>query len=184
MAVVRLRPADLRDALRSDGTSLQFQVQVHVPTSALSGVEAFVRWPHPVLGMVGPQEIAQLVAQGVLYVAFDEWVIRTATAQAAKWIAAGVALPLISVNVWEETLRSPDLPRILQHAERLELELPRGAVRDPSLAATAAITFPHHPQSVTERKPGPRATPTGAPRTPPCKTPQSATRARASLLES
>ncbi len=106
MAVVRLRPSDLTAALASDGTSLQFQVQVHVPTGTLAGAEALVRWPHAQLGMVGPQEIAQLVTEGALFERFDEWVIRAAAKQAAEWILDGVPLPLVSVNVWEQTLRS------------------------------------------------------------------------------
>lgn len=138
MAVVRLRPGDLRDALRSDGTSLQFQVQVHVPTRTLAGVEALVRWPHAVLGMVGPQEIVQLVDQGGLHGDFDEWVIRASCAQAAAWRREGVPLPLISVNVFEQSLRRPDLLRVVSGAveaagtppEMLELELPRGAALD------------------------------------------------------
>ena len=132
MAVVRIRPADLRSALAEDGTSLQYQAQVHVPSGTLAGVEAFVRWPHPLYGMVGPQEIVQLVIQGGLHVEFDAWVIRTATAQAKKWIAEGVPLPLIAVNIWDQTLRSPRLLEMVDAAERLELELPRGAASDPA----------------------------------------------------
>lgn len=135
MAVVRLRPADLRAALRSDGTSLQFQVQVHVPTGTLAGVEALVRWPHPQLGMVGVSEIAQLVAQGGLEEEFDAWVIRAASRQAADWIGAGVALPLVSVNIWEATLRSAEFLRVVDEARHLELELPRGAATDPAHVA-------------------------------------------------
>lgn len=135
MAVVRLRPSDLRAALASDGTSLQFQVQVHVPSGTLAGVEALVRWPHPQLGMVGPAEIAQLVIEGGLHESFDAWVVRAASRQAAEWIAAGVALPLVSVNIWEPTLRGAGLPRMVEGARHLELELPRGAVRDPAHAA-------------------------------------------------
>lgn len=135
MAVVRLRPADLRDALRSDGTSLQFQVQVHVPSGTLAGVEALVRWPHFQLGMVGPQEIAQLVMQGGLHAEFDAWVIAAASKQAAEWQRQGVALPLVAVNVWEQTLRSPDLLRMVEGTSGLELELPRGAAADAAHAA-------------------------------------------------
>lgn len=135
MAVVRLRPADLRAALTSDGTSLQFQVQVHVPTGTLAGVEALVRWPHPQLGMVGPSEIAQLVTAASLHEQFDAWVIRAAAKQAAEWIREGVPLPLVSVNIWEQTLRSAELLRIVDGAEHLELELPRGAATDPSHVA-------------------------------------------------
>lgn len=134
MAVVRLRPADLRTALRTDATSLQFQVQVHVPTRSLAGVEAFVRWPHPALGMVGPQEIAQLVIQGGLHVEFDAWVIRTASEQAKRWVAAGVPLPLVAVNVWAESLRGREVLDAVAGTERVELELPRGAAADPAYA--------------------------------------------------
>ena len=132
MAVVRLRPADLREALRNDGTSLQFQVQVHVPTGTLAGVEALVRWPHFQLGMVGPQEIAQLVTQGGLHEEFDTCVIRAASKQAAEWVREGVPLPLVSVNVWEQTLRGPELLRVVEGTRLLELELPRGAAADPA----------------------------------------------------
>ena len=143
MAVVRLRPADLEAALDSDGTSLQFQVQVHVPSGTLAGVEALVRWPHPVLGMVGPQEITQLVDQGALHVEFDEWVLGAACAQMALWQREGVPLPSIGVNVWEPTLRKPDFLRLASAAteragvapEMLEIELPRGAALEPDLVA-------------------------------------------------
>ncbi|MBI2324277.1 MAG: EAL domain-containing protein [Chloroflexi bacterium] len=135
MAVVRLRPADLREALRNDGTSLQFQVQVHVPTGTLAGVEALVRWPHFQYGMIGPQEIAQLVTQGGLHEEFDFWVIRAASKHAAEWVSEGVPLPLVSVNVWEQTLRSPELPGVVEGTRLLELELPRGAAADPAHVA-------------------------------------------------
>lgn len=143
MSVVRLRPEDLRDALASNGTSLQFQVQVHLPTTALAGVEALVRWPHPVLGMVGPQEITQLVDQGGLHAEFDKWVLDAACAQMAQWQREGVPLPLIGVNVWEPTLRQPDFLRLASAAteragiapKMLEIELPRGAALEPAFVA-------------------------------------------------
>lgn len=135
MAVVRLRPADLRAAFATDGTSLQFQVQVHVPTGTLAGVEALVRWPHPQLGMIGPQEIVQLVTQAEMHEEFDAWVIRAARAQAAEWIDRGVPLPLIAVNIREQTLRSSALLRMVDGAERLELELPRGTAAGPTHVA-------------------------------------------------
>ncbi|MGH2378899.1 MAG: EAL domain-containing protein [Candidatus Limnocylindria bacterium] len=143
MSMVRLRPTDLRDALASNGTSLQFQVQVHVPTTALAGVEALVRWPHPLLGMVGPQEITQLVDQGALHAEFDEWVLGAACTQMAAWQREGVPLPLIGVNVWEATLRKPDFLQLTGAAteragiapEMLEIELPRGAALDEGFVA-------------------------------------------------
>ncbi len=135
MAVVRLRPRDLSAALSSDRTSLQFQVQVHVPTGTLAGVEALVRWPHPQLGMVGPQEIAGLVMQGGLHEEFDAWVIRAASAQAQAWIREGVPLPLVAVNIWDQTVRSGALIRAVEGRQRIEIEMPRGITLDPGLVA-------------------------------------------------
>ncbi len=135
MAVVRLRPRDLSAALSSDGTSLQFQVQVHVPTGTLAGVEALVRWPHPQLGMVGPQEIVALVMQGGLHEEFDAWVIRAANAQAEAWIREGVALPLVAVNIWDQTVRSGALMRVVEGTQRIEVEMPRGVTLDPGLVS-------------------------------------------------
>src|SRR5205085_1531449 len=56
MAIVRLRSSDLKQALAAGALSLHYQPQVHIKTGKLAGVEAFVRWPHPVHGMIGPGE--------------------------------------------------------------------------------------------------------------------------------
>ena len=117
MAVVRLRPADLLEALRNDGTSLQFQVQVHVPTGTLAGVEALVRWPHFQYGMIGPQEIAQLVMQGGLHEEFDFWVIRAASKQAADWIGEGV--PGTQMPAWKTQLSEDERWKVVRYIQQL-----------------------------------------------------------------
>ena len=71
MAIVRLRPEELKRALDEGALSLQFQPQVHVPSGKLVGVEAFARWPHPAHGMIGPSDIVPLLDQGSLHVEFD-----------------------------------------------------------------------------------------------------------------
>src|SRR5207247_9401746 len=63
MAIVRLRSSDLKQALAAGALSLQYQPQVHIKTGKLAGVEAFVRWPHPVHGMIGPGEIIRVVGE-------------------------------------------------------------------------------------------------------------------------
>src|SRR5688572_3774991 len=85
MAIVRLRPEELKHALDDGALSLQFQPQVHVPTGKLVGVEAFARWPHPAHGMIGPSDIVPLLDQGSLHVEFDRWVLRAISAQVMAW---------------------------------------------------------------------------------------------------
>ena len=142
MAIVRLRPEELKRALDENALSLQFQPQVHVPTGKLVGIEAFVRWPHPAHGMIGPSDIVPLLDQGSLHVEFDRWVLRALCAQVVAWRKDGVDVPLVAANIWTHTLQQPDVVDMVRDAigssgiapGDLEIECPRGSVRDPLLA--------------------------------------------------
>ncbi len=70
MAIVRLSAADLKQALETGGLSVHYQPQVVIATGKLAGVEAFVRWPHAVYGMLGPSDIIPVVDQAGLQVEF------------------------------------------------------------------------------------------------------------------
>jgi EAL domain-containing protein (putative c-di-GMP-specific phosphodiesterase class I) len=142
MAIVRLRPEELKHALDEGALSLQFQPQVHVPSGKLVGVEAFARWPHPAHGMIGPSDIVPLLDQGSLHVEFDRWVLRAICAQVLAWRAEGVDVPLVAANMWTHTLQSAGVVDMVRDAlassgiapSVLEIECPRGSVRDPLLA--------------------------------------------------
>lgn len=145
MAIVRIRPGDLRRAISDDTLSLQFQPQVHAPTGRLVGAEAFVRWPHPSHGMLGPGDILPLVEQGAFHVEFDRWVLGAVFAQVKRWNEEGFDVPVVSANLWAQTLRSPDLADMVGgivlasgvKASAVEIECPRGTVRDSALAEPA-----------------------------------------------
>ena len=100
MAIVRLRSADLKQALESGALSLHYQPQVVIATGKLAGVEAFVRWPHPAYGMIGPSDIITLVDQAGMHVEFDRWVVGAICRQAKQWRRDGVAAPIVAANVW------------------------------------------------------------------------------------
>lgn len=142
MAIVRLRPDELKRALSEGTLSLQFQPQVHVPSGKLVGVEAFVRWPHPAHGMIGPGDIVPLLDQGGLHEEFDQWVLGAVCSQLLRWGVEGVDVPIVAVNLWAHTLRMPDIVETVRatfsvrevDTRRVEIECPKGSVRDPSLA--------------------------------------------------
>ena len=142
MAIVRLRPDELKRALDEGALSLQFQPQVHVPTGKLVGIEAFARWPHPSHGMIGPSDIVPLLDQGSLHVDFDRWVLRALCAQVLAWRSEGLEVPLVAANLWTHTLQQPDVVDMVRDAVMssgvapgdVEIECPRGSVRDPLLA--------------------------------------------------
>ena len=145
MAIVRLRPDELREALDNDLLSLQFQPQVHTPTGKLVGAEAFVRWPHPSHGMIGPSDIIRLVELGRFHVEFDRWVFTALADQVRRWEAEGFDVPVVAANIWEQTLRSPDLISTIEKVviaagirpAAIEIEVPRGTVRDKTLMEAA-----------------------------------------------
>ena len=145
MAIVRLRPDDLREAIAKDLLSLQFQPQVHTPTGKLVGAEAFVRWPHPAHGMIGPSDIIPLVEQAKLHVEFDRWVFTALAAQMKRWNDESFAMPVLAANIWAETLRAKDVVSMLQkivlaggvRPDTIEVEVPRGTLRDKTLLEAA-----------------------------------------------
>ena len=145
MAIVRLRPDDLRRAIAGNALSLQFQPQVYVPTGGLVGAEAFVRWPHPAYGMLGPGDIIPLVELGRFHVEFDRWVITALCDQIKRWDAEGFDVPIVAANLWSYTLRSPDVVEMVRkiitasgvRVGAVEVEMPNGTMRDPVLAEAA-----------------------------------------------
>src|SRR5882762_333070 len=140
MAIVRLRSADLKQALETGALSLHYQPQVEIKTGKLAGVEAFVRWPHTVHGMLGPSDIIPVVEQAGLHVEFDRWVIGMICRQAKRWRTDGIPVPIVAANVWSETLRRPDALRLVDalaetgvDPKMIEIECPRGSTLDPDL---------------------------------------------------
>src|SRR2546430_15449949 len=112
MATVRLNSSDLKQALGSGTLSVHYQPQVDVKTGKLAGVEAFVRWPHAVHGMLGPSDIIPLVEQAGLHVEFDRWVVGAICRQAKKWRAGGGALAGGAADGWGGKARRPRAPRV------------------------------------------------------------------------
>ena len=143
MAIVRFRPGELKQALDSGALTVHYQPQVEVRTGRVVGVEAFVRWPHPAHGLVGPGDIIPLVDRAGLHLEFDRWVVGAICRQARSWRKDGVRVPVLAANVWSETLRHPDALRLIDvlaetgaDPQTIELECPRGSTVDPALTKT------------------------------------------------
>ncbi|GAA5435974.1 EAL domain-containing protein (plasmid) [Deinococcus aquaticus] len=93
----------LRESLRNGDFHLVFQPQIGVRRGTLVGAEALLRWTHPVLGTVPPDQFIPVAEMGGLMGALGAWVLRTACQEAARW--TGVCL---SVNVSSLQLNAPD----------------------------------------------------------------------------
>ena len=89
---------DIRLALSRREFVLHYQPKVNMQTGEVVGVEALIRWQHPVRGLVTPLEFLPVIEGHVVSLELGEWVIDTALDQISRWKNMGVNMP-ISVNI-------------------------------------------------------------------------------------
>jgi EAL domain-containing protein (putative c-di-GMP-specific phosphodiesterase class I) len=90
--------SDLADALAGEQFYLLYQPTFDLPSQAVTGVEALIRWRHPTLGMVAPDVFIPLAEENAMIIPIGRWVLEQACLQAAAWHAEGHHIGL-SVNV-------------------------------------------------------------------------------------
>ena len=90
---------DLRRAIEQNQLCLHYQPIWSVSGGNIVGVEALVRWQHPLRGLLAPQEFISLAEESNLIVALGEWVIRHACQQHTAWIAAGCPAFRLAINL-------------------------------------------------------------------------------------
>jgi diguanylate cyclase (GGDEF)-like protein/PAS domain S-box-containing protein len=138
--------SSLRRAVERNELYLEYQPVVDLHTGERVYVEALVRWRHPTLGLVSPDEFIPLAEESGLIVAVGQWVLRTACQTMAAWrrhdlqrapgrISVNISRPELAlggglVEEIETTLRATGVP-----AECLQLEVTeRDVMRSPDAA--------------------------------------------------
>lgn len=109
---------DLRRAIDNRELLLHYQPKVGLSCGSVRGVEALLRWRHPVHGPIPPSDFVPLAEQTYLMRQLTEYVIEAALEQAARWWHTGLQVQ-ISVNISARDLLDSALP------EQLEVGLTR-----------------------------------------------------------
>jgi diguanylate cyclase (GGDEF)-like protein len=101
--------SELHNAIIRNELFLLYQPVFDIVTGRLHGVEALVRWKHPVRGFVSPGDFIPVAERSGLIVPLGAWVLREACTQLASWQAAygDGAIAAINVNVAVRQLREP-----------------------------------------------------------------------------
>jgi EAL domain-containing protein (putative c-di-GMP-specific phosphodiesterase class I) len=134
---------NLRPGLERAEFLVQYQPQVDIRGFHLVGMEALVRWQHPSLGLLYPNEFVPLAEESGLIIALGDWVMRTACAENKAWQDSGLTPLTLSVNFsarqFQQATFIADVAHILKETNLdprwLELELTESSImKDPEAA--------------------------------------------------
>jgi EAL domain-containing protein (putative c-di-GMP-specific phosphodiesterase class I) len=103
---------DIGHALNDGQLSVAYQPIVDLASGRVSGVEALMRWHHPLRGPVSPLRFIPLAERTGAIVGMGEWMLRTAIGQLAQWHSQGFELAL-AVNVSIRQLDEPSFTETL-----------------------------------------------------------------------
>lgn len=107
--------AELRQALERNELRVYYQPIVSLTTGEMTGLEALVRWNHPVRGLLMPSAFLPLAEETGLIIQIDHWVLREACRQVRAWkdhISSAHSLS-ISVNFSGKQINQPDLVEVV-----------------------------------------------------------------------
>jgi diguanylate cyclase (GGDEF)-like protein len=99
---------ELRQAIENDELMLCFQPQVNLASMQICGVEALVRWRHPVRGLVPPSQFIPVAEECGLILPLGKWVLCRAFQQCRTWKEQGMPPLRMSINISALQFRQPD----------------------------------------------------------------------------
>jgi len=131
----------LRQAIKNNELELYYQPVIEIETKKIIGAEALLRWNHPELGLVMPDDMIPIAEESGLIVPIGEWVLREACIQFVKWRASYLSkshIQRIAVNVSAVQFKQKDFVekviRIVAETgivpSMLELELTESMIID------------------------------------------------------
>ena len=143
---------DLPGAIRNNELYLQYQPKIEMDSKQVKQVEALVRWRHPQLGFIPPDEFIGLLERAGQISQLTDWVFKEAVRQCREWNDAGYDLG-IAVNISAQDLTDENLPErimgLLRHymvkPAHLSIEVTESAViEEPELAVAVLQEFRRH----------------------------------------
>lgn len=126
----------LQHALEHNEFTLNYQPVFDLVSDSITGVEALLRWNHPVLGSVPPLDFIPIAEELGLIIPIGAWVLETACKQNVTWQKAGLPPVKMAINVSGKQLNNSDFLDTVKHTltetglapEYLELEITESVV--------------------------------------------------------
>jgi len=139
---------ELKKAIETDELELHYQPIICCDTSAIIGAEALLRWKHPDLGFVPPDEFVVLAEKTGLIRSLTYWVLENALVAKTSWpkgeVDRTISINISAVNLHEKDFEANLLELLEKHqvsAEHVVLEL----------TETSVMTDPENAMDVLKR---------------------------------
>lgn len=95
---------DFGQAIATQAITQQYQPQYCLTSKKLMGLEALSRWNHQELGFISPEFFVGIAEDIGLHFEFDLYVFKQVCQQITQWLAEGLQVPRVSVNISFKTL--------------------------------------------------------------------------------
>ena len=125
---------ELRKAISNDEFELHYQPIIDAKTEKTCSIEALVRWRHPKIGLISPQEFMPVAEATGLIVPIGQWILQRACMDATAW-PPNIA---VVVNLSTMQFKKSDLVADVKYAlvesglpaRRLEVDITESALSD------------------------------------------------------
>lgn len=104
---------DLRNAVNSDLLELYFQPQVCCKQNSVTGIEALLRWNHPLHGFIPPDEFIPIAEKTGTINMVTEWVLDKALAKVSELNDKGYEIA-VAVNISAVNLKEKQFPLLVK----------------------------------------------------------------------
>jgi diguanylate cyclase (GGDEF)-like protein len=139
---------ELRSAIGAGELVLHYQPKVDVGSQRVVGVEALLRWQHPVHGLLPPAEFVPLAERTGAIGDLTRWVLDAALAQCRAWRDAGLDLTM-AVNLAAPNIADATLPDVV--AGLLELHGVPGDRLECEISEHTVMADPRRAMAILER---------------------------------
>lgn len=127
---------ELRHAIENEEFELYYQPKVGAVTGNICGLEALIRWNHPVRGVISPMEFVPIAEENDLIIPIGDWVLKTACEQCNEWIEKGFDGFSVAVNISPKQFHRSDIVQRVKDtlietgldSKYLELEITESAL--------------------------------------------------------
>jgi len=151
----------LPKAIEQNQFFLQYQPKVNCDSNEIMGFEALIRWQHPELGIIPPNDFIPVIEKSNLIIDVGEWVLTETARQLAEWRQQGLPLLPIAVNISGHHLHDESLVPFVESVstnyniptELLEVEITEGVLTgntEQSIAAMNALRATHIKLSIDD----------------------------------